>query len=144
MDGKGSTRDFAELSKASARHLRAGLMAEYMLDLRQMSKILDLEGRHVDELKVLLLEFYVMLNCGETIPAIDQELVFSIQKAEAAAGASKYDVEELLLTTIHDDTAPLRNFTHRDSLYVLELCMSGDWVGAESIIRKSRMKVSRL
>lgn len=84
------------------------------------------------------------LNCGETIPAIDQELVFSIQKAEAAAGASKYDVEELLLTTIHDDTAPLRNFTHRDSLYVLELCMSGDWVGAESIIRKSRMKVSRL
>ena len=111
MDGKGSTRDFAELSKASARHLRAGLMAEYMLDLRQMSKILDLEGRHVDELKVLLLEFYVMLNCGETIPAIDQELVFSIQKAEAAAGASKYDVEELLLTTIHDDTAPLRNFT---------------------------------
>ena len=144
MDGKGSTRDFAELSKARARHLRAGLMAEYMLDLRQMSKILDLEGRHVDELKVLLLEFYVMLNCGETIPVIDQELVFSIQKAEAAAGASKYDVEELLLTTIHDDTAPLRNFTPRDSLYVLELCMSGDWVGAESIIRKSRMKVSRL
>lgn len=41
-------------------------------------------------------------------------------------------------------TAPLRNFTPRDSLYVLELCMSGDWVGAESIIRKSRMKVSRL
>lgn len=44
MTGKGSTRDFAELSKASARHLRAGLMVEYMRDLRQMSEILNLEA----------------------------------------------------------------------------------------------------
>lgn len=144
MEGKGCARDFAELSKASARHLRAGLMVEYMRDLRQMSEILNLEGRHADELKVLLLEFYVMLNCGETIPAIDRELVSSIQKAAAAAGASKYDVEELLLTTIHDDTAPRRRFTPRDSLYVLELCMSGGWAGAESIIMESRTDASRL
>lgn len=145
MEGKGSARDFAELSKASARHLRAGLMVEYMRDLRQMSEILNLEGRHTDELKVLLLEFYViMLNCGETIPAIDRELVSSIRKAAAAASASKYDVEELLLTTIHDDTAPRRRFTPRDSLYVLELCMSGGWAGAESIIMESRTDASRL
>ena len=45
MTGKGSTRDFAELSKASARHLRAGLMVEYMRDLRQMSEILNLSDR---------------------------------------------------------------------------------------------------
>lgn len=144
MEGKGSTWDFAELSRASARHLRAGLMAEYVGDLRQMSRILEREGRHADELKVLLLEFYVMLNCGETIPAIDRELVSSIRKAAAAAGASKYDVEELLLTTIHDDTAPRRRFTPRDSLYVLELCMSGGWAGAESIIMESRTDASRL
>ena len=135
MTGKGSTRDFAELSKASARHLRAGLMVEYMRDLRQMSEILNLEGRHADELKVLLLEFYVMLNCGEAIPAIDRELVSSIRKA---AGASKYDVEELLLTMIHDDTTPRRSFTTRDSLYVLELCMSEEWDRAESIAVRFR------
>ncbi len=137
MEGEGSSRDFAELSRASARHLRAGLMAEYIGDLRKMSEILEQEGRHADELKLLLLEFYVTLNYGETVPAIDRELVSSIRKAAAAAGASKYDVEELLLTTILDDTAPRRNFTPRDSLYVLELCMSGDWGGAESIAVKA-------
>ena len=130
MTGKGSTRDFAELSKASARHLRAGLMVEYMRDLRQMSEILNL--------KVLLLEFYVMLNCGEAIPAIDRELVSSIRKAAVAVGASKYDVEELLLTMIHDDTTPRRSFTTRDSLYVLELCMSEEWDRAESIAVRFR------
>lgn len=144
MEGNGSTGDFAELSQASARHLRAGLMAEYADDLRQMSKILEQEGRHADELKVLLLEFYVMLNCGETIPAIDRELVSSIRKAAAAAGASKYDVEELLLATIHDDTAPRRNFTPRDSLYVLELCMNGDWGRAETIAVRPRAAVPSL
>lgn len=144
MEGKGSTRDFAELSRASARHLRAGLMAEYVGDLRQMSRILEQESHHADGLKVLLLEFYVMLNCGETVPAIDRELVSSIRKAAAAAGASKYDVEELLLATIHDDTAPRRNFTPRESLYVLEPCMRGDWDSAESIAVRSRAAVSYL
>ena len=96
------------------------MMTEYVNDLRQMAKILKHEGRSIDELKVLILGFYIKLNCGETIPAIDRELVSSIRKAAAAAGASKYDVEELLLSTIHEDTAPRRNFTPRDSLYVLE------------------------
>lgn len=144
MEGKERTGEFAELSRASARHLRAGMMAEYAGDLRQMSRILEQECRYADELKVLLLEFYVMLNCGETIPAIDRELVSSIQRVAAAAGASKYDVEELLLATIHDDTAPRRNFTPRDSLYVLELCMNGDWERAESIAVRSRVEASCL
>ncbi len=113
MTGKGST----EISQNCPRQVqgicRAGLMVEYMRDLRQMSEILNLEGRHADELKVLLLEFYVMLNCGEAIPAIDRELVSSIRKAAVAVGASKYDVEELLLTMIHDDTTPRRSFTHQ-------------------------------
>ena len=109
-----------------------------------MAKILKHEGRSIDELKVLILGFYIKLNCGETIPAIDRELVSSIRKAAAAAGASKYDVEELLLSTIHEDTAPRRNFTPRDSLYVLELCMSGDWEQAESIAVRSRAAVSYL
>ena len=58
--------------------------------------------------------------------------------------ADRVAVASILYKNGYTVTAPLRNFTPRDSLYVLELCMSGDWVGAESIIRKSRMKVSRL
>ena len=144
MERKRNTRNFAELSRLSAKHLKGGMMTEYVNDLRQMAKILKHEGRSIDELKVLILGFYIKLNCGETIPAIDRELVSSIRKASAAAGASKYDVEELLLSTIHEDTAPRRNFTPRDSLYVLELCMSGDWEQAESIAVRSRAAVSYL
>lgn len=144
MEAKREGQYFSKLSKLSAEHLRAGMMLEYIRDLRRMAEILSLEKKNMDELKVLMLAFYVLLNCGEAIPAIDRELVSSIRKAAEAAGASKYDVEELLLATIHDDTAPRRNFTPRDSLYVLELCMSGDWEQAESIAVRSRAEVSCL
>ena len=57
-----------------------------------------------------------MLNCGDMISTIDQGLVFSIQEATLAAGVSKYNMEELMLTTVYDNTSPYRNFTPRDSL----------------------------
>lgn len=135
--GKGG-KDFAALSKLSSEHLKSGMTAEYIRDLQEMAEILEREGRHLDELKVLILAFYIALNCDETIPAIDRGLVDLICKAATKTGASKYDVGELLLATVHSDTAPKKIFTPRDSLYVLELCMNEEWHEADAIVERLR------
>ena len=98
----------------------------------------------IEKLKALILGFYIMLNCGDMISTIDQGLVFSIQEATLAAGVSKYNMEELMLTTVYDNTSPYRNFTPRDSLYILGPCLDGGWGRVELIVRSIGAVIPRL
>ena len=134
---------FAKISALSMEHLKNGMYPAYLLDLREMSNILKEEGLLVDELKVLMLEFFFRLNCPETDPAIDPDLVHEMEDAAKACGLTKYEIDELFLDTVRDDTAPRRILTARDGLYLLELCLSGEMGNAEIIVRSIRNECTR-
>lgn len=89
----------------------------------------------MDELKVLVLEFFFRLNCAETTPVIDPDLVRKMADAAEAAGLTKYELDELFLDTIRDDSVPRRILSARDGLYLLELCLAGETENAELIVR---------
>lgn len=142
MARQGNDAAFSELSRRAERHLRAGMLADYTDDLRRMASVLHEEGRYHDELKVRMLDFHVMLNCGDTLPAIDCGLVQLISDARARSGLSRYEADEMFLESVHEDSTPRRLFTPRDSLYILELCSGGREQEAENIVGGVRRKVS--
>ena len=135
---------FAKISALSMEHLKTGMYPDYMLDLREMSNILEKEGLRMGELKVLVLEFFFCLNCAETTPVIDPDLVRKMADAAEAAGLTKYELDELFLDTIRDDSVPRRILSARDGLYLLELCLAGETENAELIVRSIRSECARL
>lgn len=135
---------FAEVSALCSDHLKTGMYPAYLLDLREMSNILKEEGLRMDELKVLVLEFFFRLNCAETTPVIDPDLVRKVADAAEAVGLTKYDLDELFLDTIRDDSVPRRLLSARDGLYLLELCLAGEMENAELIVRSIQAECARL
>lgn len=135
---------FAEVSALCSEHLKTGMYPAYLIDLREMSNILKEEGLRMDELKVLVLEFFFRLNCAETTPAIDPDLVRKVADAAETAGLTKYDLDELFLDTNRDDMVPRRLLSARDGLYLLELCLAGETENAELIVRSIQEECARL
>lgn len=135
---------FAEVSALCSDHLKTGMYPAYLLDLREMSNILKEDGLRMDELKVLVLEFFFRLNCAETTPVIDPDLVRKVADAAEAVGLTKYDLDELFLDTIRDDSVPRRLLSARDGLYLLELCLAGEMENAELIVRSIQAECARL
>lgn len=135
---------FAKVSALCSEHLKTGMYPAYLLDLREMSNILKEEGLRMDELKVLMMEFFFRLNCSETMPAIDPDLVRKVADAAEAAGLTKYELDELFLDTVRDDSVPRRLLSARDGLYLLELCLAGETGNAELIVRSIRTECAQL
>lgn len=135
---------FSEISSLSAEHLKSGMYQAYLLDLRDLAEILEGEGLHMDELKTLLLEFFFRMNCAATLPAIDQDLVQKIERAAENANLTKHEIDELFLDTVRKDTAPKQLLSVRESLHLLELCLSGRAEDAELIVRSIQEKSSQL
>lgn len=135
---------FAKVSALCLEHLKTGMYPAYMLDLREMSNILEKEGLRMDELKVLMLEFFFRLNCTETTPVIDPDLVRKVADVAEAAGLTKYELDELFLDTVRDDSVPRRILSARDGLYLLELCLAGETENAELIVRSIQAECARL
>lgn len=125
---------FAELSKQSAERLKSGALLEYIQDLKRMAEVLNTEGLRVDELKILMLAFYFVLNCTYMI---DYDLIEKARAAVAASGMTENEVEQLYLDTIRPDTIPHRIMGIWDSLYVLKLCIDGRETEAREIVLKS-------
>lgn len=136
--------EFARLSKESAKYLKAGKLKEYVLLLDEMALLLRFEALYADELKVLMLKFYLLLNCFDVARGIDSKLVEEIRAAIDSSKLQKHEVDELYLETIMQDSAPRRIMTVRDSLYVLELYTEGRMKEAESIVSDFQTGVSGL
>lgn len=132
FDNRGGTlyerknnEEFAIASAESRRHLKAGMLDRYAFDLRIMGSILRKEGRYKDELKVLMLAFYIELDGALREPYIDLALVAMIMKAAMCSGLDKYQINELYMDTVRADATPNHIMTVNDSMYLIELCLTG-------------------
>lgn len=132
-----STNDeeYARLSAECRRHLKAGMLDWYAFDLKSMGALLGREYRYVDKLKVLMVAFYIDLSGVSKEPFIDPPLVDSIRCAARKSKMSKYQIDELYLATIRPDMTPRHCMNVKDSLYLLELCLTDRGDEAEAVLR---------
>lgn len=130
MNDKG----FSELSSECRRHLKSGRLDLYAIDLKCMGDILGREDRHIDELKVLMLAFYIDLSGVHQQPFIDRELPKYIRSAVIRSELDAHQFRELYMETVRTDTTPSHVMTVNDSLYLLELCLSNREDAADGIL----------
>ena len=92
----------------------------------------------MEELKILLLDFFLALNSSDGPPIIDRVLINKITVAAKSAGLTKYDLDELFLDTVSGDTISQYTLNGRDCLYIWELCLAGRDEDAEHIVQRMR------
>ena len=92
----------------------------------------------MDELKILLLDFFFDLNNSDGPQIIDRILINKIAAAVKSAGLTRYDLGELFLDTISGDAISQFALNGQECLYILELCMAGRNEDAEHIVQCTR------
>lgn len=125
---------FMRISMNCRRHLKEGKLDEVALDLDEASLIFEEEGRLLDELKTLMLVFYIELSGVSCTPFINSLVLLRTENVVLRLGFDSYQVGELYMETVRSDTTPRHIMTVRDSLYLLELCLSGRKKEADSLL----------
>lgn len=128
--------EYTRLSRECQRHLRAGQLDWYSFDLKSMAKILSMEEKYVDKAKVLMVAFYVDLSGVGHCPFVDRAVVISLRSAIKKSGMDKYQVRELFLEAVRSDTTPRHIMLVSDALHIMELELSGNYVLANSILKR--------
>lgn len=128
--------EFKQLSLESQRHLRAGMLDYYTYDLKSMAALFGREKKYTDKLKVLMIAFHIDLSgvCQE--PFIDDAVISGMKTAIGKTAMNKYQVDELFLMTIRNDTTPRHLMKVGDSLYLLQLCLQEKKEYANTLLKK--------
>lgn len=129
--------EFARLSREAQLSVRAGDLVRYAETLGDMSRFLKSEGRHQDELKVLLVKLYIDLSGIGKPPVLDPYTLDSIAAAAEAAGFNRCQVEEFYMDSIRRDVTPRHEFRPKDCLYLLGLYLDGRGEEADEIVRNA-------
>lgn len=106
----------------------------FSCDLKIMGDVLCREGKRADELKVLMLAFYIDLSGTSQKPFIDKASVGHIKSAVVQLKFDEHQIRELYMDTARADATPCHIMTVSDSLYLLELCISGRNTEANAIL----------
>ena len=128
--------EYRSLSQKGQEFMRSGNLLGYAAVLKQMSHILLAEEKRTDQIKVLMLAFYLELNIIGISQYIDDGSVGKMREALTATRMDIYNFRELYLDTIRADTVPFKHFTASDSLYLLELILTGRKSDAEEILSR--------
>lgn len=127
---------YSKLAAEYNRHLRGGELGKCGKDLFVMSTHLREEGRRVDELKALMLSFFLDLNGVSSGPAINRSTAKRAADAFGASGLGRNEMEELYTDTIRGDTVPKPIMSVKDSLYVFEVCLEGKTEEADEMLAR--------
>ena len=117
------------------QHLKDGL-GRCPEDLYLMAAALREEGRRHDELKALMLSFYFDLSGVASGPAVNRNTVKKAEAAISAISIPMYEMEELYLDTIRQDTVPRPIMSPWDSLFIFEMCLEGRIDEADETVGK--------
>lgn len=118
------------------RHLREGGLDSCGEDLHLMAAALREEGRRHDELKALMLSFYCDLSGVGSEPSVNRDAAKRAAETVAECGIDRYEMAQLYVDTIRQDTVPAPIMSVKDSLYIFEVCMDGGFDEAKAILRR--------
>lgn len=126
--------EFERLSKESQEHMKCGRLRDLSDTYMQMAAVLDSEGKYADELKVLMLAFYLDLSGVREEPFVRSEMPELARSALLNSKLSKRAMVDMYLEAIRRDSAPSHTMTVLGSLRVFNLCLLGRTEAVDRIL----------
>lgn len=93
--------------------------------LRLMAYILETEKKHTDELKALMLSFYLDLSGMTRSPFTNGDTVDRMRRAYRSSGISEGELTVLYFDTVREDTLPSHYLTLTGSFRMFTYCLFG-------------------
>ena len=112
--------EYRKLSRESREMMQKGNLPGYSAVLKKMSRILLAEGKRIDQVKVLMLAYYIDLSGVGAESHIDEKSVVEMQDAVVASQMDLGQFRGLYLDTVRTDVTPRHPMTVNDTLNMLE------------------------
>lgn len=128
-----------ELTTLSAKcksYIRAGRISMYSNTLKEMADLFRRNDRIKDQMKALVISFYIDLSGFSRASFIDHELVARIQTAMQLNSVDIRELEQLFFEWIQPDMISQHAFGVKDCWYLLRLCTEGKVEQADYILTK--------
>lgn len=126
--------ELTALSLKCKSYIRSGQISMYSKTLKELAELFHRNNRTWDQLKVLVISFYIDLSGFSRASFIDYKLVAQIQ-----AIMQLNDVPELehsFFEWIQPDMIPQHALSVKDCWYLLRLCVDGKVEQADYILTK--------
>lgn len=121
---KESSKDlYAVFAEQNKEYLKKGNISAYAENLRKMASVLKTERKHEDELKHLLIAFYIDVSGWNGKSVIDWESVVDIVVAADKAGKMA-SLDRFYESIIRSDMVPLSVIEPADGYKLLCVCIN--------------------
>lgn len=128
--------ELTALSVKCKNYIRAGQISMYSRTLKEMADLFCRYDRIKDQLKVLVLSFYIDLSGFGQASYVDRELVKQLQTAMQSHSIDIHELERSFFEWIQPDMMPQHALGLKDCWYLLRLCAEGKVDQAEYILTK--------
>lgn len=137
--------EYSRCAKKYNRCLRSGDLGMALDALRKMADIRRREGCDADEMKLLMLAFYISTSGCAGEPRIEEWVAVAAQDNVSRNSEHLWDVisGQAYLDTVRKDTTPSHIMSVQDSRYLFEMVAAGLTDAANQAIRRFAVSVPR-
>lgn len=128
--------EFNELSLRCRSYIRSGQISMYSETLKEMAELFRKNDRVNDQLKMLVISFYIDLSGFGRASFIDRELVNRIKTAMNLNEVELQELEQMYFNWIQPDMISQHALSVKDSWYLMRLCVDGKVEQADYILSK--------
>ena len=128
--------EFTSLSAKCKNFIRTGQISMYSCTLKEMAELFRRNDRIYDQLRVLVVSFYIDLSGFGRASFIDRKLVDQLRFAVQSTVIDIEALERSFFEWIDPDMMPQHALGQKDCWYLLRLCAEGKVEQADYILTK--------
>ena len=128
--------ELTSLSAKCKNYIRTGCISMYSATLKEMADLFCRNDRTIDQLKALVISFYIDLSGFGRAPFIDRQLIERLQTSLRCNCIDKGEFERLYFEWIQPDMIMKHALGVKDGWYLLRLCAEGKADQADYILSK--------
>lgn len=128
--------ELAVLTSKCRSYIRTGRIDQYSGTLKELASLFLRERRFDDQMKMLVLSFYIDLSGFGRAAYIDRNVIKQLQDALALNEVDFKNLEQSYFTWVQPGMITQHTMSIKDSWYLLRLCLDGKTDQAEWALAK--------
>lgn len=128
--------ELAVLTSKCRSHIRAGQIDQYSGSLKELASLFLREGHSSNQIKMLVLSFYIDLSGFGRAAYIDHNVIKQLQEALALNEMDIKELEQSYFSWVQPGMITQHTVSVKDSWYLLRLCLDGKTDQAEWALAK--------